>query len=342
MRRFIWLIACGAFSVFGVLGQAPSMAGPRVGIVVDPASGDIRTVEGILGGASIGPAVAAGQSISGRAVSPRGDYVLAVEAEDLSLWAVQPAQTGSGAAAPIAGAMRGPDAIAISPAGSHAVLYRKDSALLQVLSGLPSAPAVDRNIDLSALSGSLTALAVSEDGAAVLVAASGADGGFVYRIAGQGIAAPILAASQVSALAFSIKGDAAAADTGNNTLWLIANVVGAAGATPLAGFADGVEAPAGVAFSEDGSTAYVANAKSNTVLVLDVAGGPPRASWQCSCVLTTLQAVGNGAFRLTDSLGEALWFLDTARAEPLLVFVPPPQPEPPRKRAPTRGGRIDR
>ena len=342
MRRLLWLIAVASFSVPRIMGQAPSMAGPRVGLVIDPASGNIRAVEGILGGASIGPAVAPGQSMSGRAVSPRGDYVLAMESEDLSLWAVQPAQTGSGAAVRITGAMRAPDFMAISPAGSHAVLYRNDSAQLQVLSGLPSSPTVDRNIDLSALAGSLTALAVSEDGTAVLAAASGPNGGFVYRITGQGIAAPILAATQVSAMAFSSKGDAAAADAGTNTVWLIPNAAGAAGVSPLAGAADGVEAPVGVAFSDDGSTAYLANARSNAILVLAIAGGPPRASLPCSCAVTTLQAVGSGAFRLTESLGEALWFLDTARAEPMLVFVPPPQPEMPSKRAPARAGRIDR
>jgi DNA-binding beta-propeller fold protein YncE len=326
MRQLPGWLAVWAITVSSAAAQAPALAGPQVGLVIDPASGAIRPVEGILGGASVGPMVASAVPLAGRAVSPLSDYVLAVSARDLALWVAQPSRTGSAGAAAIPGAMRAPDAIAISPAGSHAAVYNGASAQLQVLKGLPSAPAVDRTIDLSSLSGSLTALAVSEDGAAVLAAISESGGGAVYRITGQGIAAPVVAAAHVTAMAFSGHGNAAAADAANNLVWLITDVAGAAGATPLAGAGDGVDAPVGIAFSADSGAVYVANASSNAVLVLNLAGGAPR-SLPCACNLTTLQPVGRGAFRLTDSLRQALWFLDASGAEPRLAFVPPPQPQ---------------
>jgi DNA-binding beta-propeller fold protein YncE len=335
MRNRFWLIGIYVVSISGLLAQTSTLAGPRTGFVIDPASGAIRPVQGILGGATIGPTVQAGVSLAGRAVSPRGDYILAVEAETLGIWIVQPGQ----AAAPVSGVMRAADRIATSPAGSHAVLFKADSARLEVLKGLPATPAVDREVDLSALPGSLSALAVSEDGATVLAAVAGPSGGFVYRIAGQGITLPLFPLSRVSAMAFSSRGDAAIADAGSNTAWLIRDAAGAANVMPLAGQNEGVDAPVGIAISEDGAAAYVANAGSNAVLILNLAGGAPR-TLPCPCAPTTLQAISATAFRLTDALSEALWFLDTSGAEPGLAFVPPPQPPEPNRGTPQRPGRV--
>jgi hypothetical protein len=109
---------------------------------------------------------------------------------------------------------------------------------------------------------------------------------------------------------------------------------------PLARGQDGVDSPVGVAFSVDGSAVYVANGgAAHTVMILDLSGGLPR-SILCPCAPTALQGVDLAAFRLTDALSEAVWFLEVGGPEPRVVFVPPPQlggaPGPGRPRRPER------
>jgi hypothetical protein len=324
MHTRLWFIAFCAALVHGAAGQAPTLVGPQVGLLVDSASGSVRPVQGILGGATIGPPLAGGVSLSGGVASPRGDYVLGIGVEDQELWLAQPGPVGFLSAAPVPAAMRAADRIVLSPAGSHALLFNVETRSLQVLSGLPLLAAVSREIDLSSVQGLVTALAVSEDGNTVMVALSGETEGFLYRFTPQEFASPVTPVSRISAMAFSRAGDVVAADAGANAVMLIRDAAASAIIIPLAGQNGGIDSPVGVGISEDGTAAYVANAGSGSVMILDLAGGAPQ-SIPCPCSLTTLQPVGAGAFRLTDALNEAVWFLDVGATGPRVAFVPPPQ-----------------
>jgi DNA-binding beta-propeller fold protein YncE len=322
MHKRFCLIAFIAAS--SLAAQTGAMAGPQTGYLVDPVSRAVRPVQGLLGGATIGPEIDMRMTFSTAVASPNGDYALGVGAEDRRLWLVRLAQSATEVAV-VPGAMPVVDRIVPSAAGSHALLFSSGSRRLQVLAGLPSSPVVAREMDIGLLPGLPTAMSISEDGNTILVAMSDQTSGFLYRFAPQEDARMLSAVSRVSAIAFSSRGDAAFADAGANTVVLIQSAALPGAFIPLVQDRDGVDSPVGLAFAENGSAVYVANGgAAHTVMILDLNGGQPR-SIPCPCSPTALQGVGVAAFRLTDALSEAVWFLETGGPEPRIVFVPPPQ-----------------
>src|ERR1039458_8730614 len=294
MHKRFCLIAFSAAAVSTIAAQTGAMAGPQSGYLVDPASRVVRPIQGLLGGATIGPPVDTRMAFSGVVVSPRGDYALGVGAEDRKLWLVQPGQAGAGMVTEVPGGMPSADSIVPSAAGSHALVFSAGSNQLQILAGLPSSPVVVREMNIGLLPGSPTAMSVSEDGNIILVATSDQNTGFLYRFAPQEDARLLSSVRPVSAIAFSSRGDAVFADAGANTVVLIQSVAAPGAFIPLARGQDGVDSPVGVAFSVDGSAVYVANGgAAHTVMILDLSGGLPR-SILCPCAPTALQGVEVG------------------------------------------------
>lgn len=315
-------------------GQKISINGPDSGFVFDRAAAAVRPIVGMPGAATLGSPIEVGFPLSAAAVSPRQDAILGVNGRDGRVFVIR-ITSGSAMADPLAGAGAAPDRMLFSPGGSTAALYFAASARVEVVLGFPDAPAVAWEIDVSALGGPPTALALSDDGRAVLAAATRAGAAPVYlferttacsncevdRPGGKVRVVPdaqkqrlVYSARHVPALAFAPGGrDALIADDADQAVYLLRNV-----AVRMLAPADG---PVAVAFSGDGSQALVAGA-GGTLTGIDLAGAAPPVTQQCGCAPGRLERMGGMLFRLNDVSDGPLWVWEAGGAVSRVSFVP--------------------
>jgi hypothetical protein len=295
------------------------ITGSVLGFLFDPANG-IQPILGVPGAATIGPPLDLGMQLLSVAVSPQQDYALATTDSDGTLTI----GLGSSVSLRRQTISVAPDALAaLSPTGSAAAVYDQGRNRIQVITGLPDAPAITCEFDLSALPGALLALAISDGGDAVLAGFS--DG--VVALVSDGRVRTISAPERATAARFLRKsGDAVIA--GRSGVYLVRDVTGAAETTLLAAEADGISEPIAVAASNDGKRVFAASARSRAVAVIELAAGAITVT-SCSCEPSALAALnGNAVFRLTEPSGGPVWLFDGDSSEPRIVFVPPYRPQP--------------
>jgi hypothetical protein len=295
--------------------QTGAVGGPVVGYVLEPAAQAVRPILGVPGAALMGSRMALGFEPAAAALSPRQDYVLAVDAAD---GCVNLVELGRGAPMRrvIEGARPGAVRIVLSPAGGAAALLYSGAPGVQLLKGLPADPTVAGTADLSGLPGELGAVAVSDDGA--LLAAAG---GSLFAVAPGGDPVPIPFTGQASSIVFAAgTRDALVAGREDNQIALLRDVTGRAEYRLLAGANDGIDSPVGLAIS--GRRALVASAGNGAITIIGMDGGAA-ASVACGCEVTGLERL-NGAslFRVSEMGAGPLWMLDDGAGDPRLLFVP--------------------
>ena len=309
MKTRILALAIGVVSA--VCAQQGRIGGPVSGYLFDGASHGVRPILGIPGAALLGQPLDLGFETAVASVSPRLDSLIAVSADGQThLFRID-----SGAAAErfCDGLIGAPERIFFSPSGSAAALYK--AGALQIVTGLPDAPAVARTLDAGSPA-AVAALALSDDGSAVLASGDGS-----LRLAGGSGQFNVLAGFGDAVMAFAPgTHDAAAVDRGSNQITLFRDVAGNSESFVLAGPQEGVEAPVGVAFSVDGARVFVAGAGARAVLAFNLADGG-RQSVDCGCKPTGIFRLGS-VYRLTEIGAEPLWLLDAQGGEARTVFVP--------------------
>src|SRR5262245_14338219 len=154
-----------------------SISGPMIGMVFDHAREGFRLISGLPGASSLGDVLDIGVAISRAWISPQQAYALVEIKDSRELMLIGPNDKQLSLRS-IRGAIPGPEQIALSPTGASAVLYRRGS--LQLIAGLPQKARLAAEIDISNLPEPLDALAVSDDGGAVLLGVSGQDSGALY------------------------------------------------------------------------------------------------------------------------------------------------------------------
>jgi hypothetical protein len=324
MKRTFWsLLVLFALAAIPVAASQDSsrISGPVLGYVFDADSAGLRPVYGIPGATTLGPALNLGVEVDRAALSQESDYLLGVAGPDRQVVLFRDL---SGALSPvaIAGAAPAPDRILVSPSGSSALLFYRDGSLIEVLTGLPDAPALGASIDLSGLP-PLKSWGISDDGRAILASAPNGDGESVFLINPDGSSRLLLSAGRIAAAAFLFgRSDAVIADALYNSVDWIRDVTGAAEVINLAAEKDGISSPVAVSVSSDNLQVFVASAGSGTIATLNLAGGAPLLV-ACDCALTSLERLhGNAVFRLTEPSGEPLWVFDGDAPQARIVFVP--------------------
>ncbi|HEY6389960.1 MAG TPA: hypothetical protein VIX89_01710 [Bryobacteraceae bacterium] len=312
--RCSWLM----LALAGGLGMGQSrVSAPVAGLVFDGSLQTLRPINGIVGTARLGTPLDLGFQAGLAVVSPRQDYTLATDAASGEMRLLRFRPDGISAAG-ISGAMNSPDRFVLSPAGRSAALYSASSARIQVIRGLLQAPGPA--VEMAGWPGSLTALAVNDDGSFGLAAFFDGSAGMLVRFSERG-AMPVWTGGRVPAIVFLPNGrDAVAADATANVVFLIRNVADAPETVPLAGASDGIDGPVAVAASRDGLRVFAASAGSHSVVVIDLAGGQ-RTRLDCDCMPAGLTPLAADVFQLTGIPGDTLWLLDATPAGSRLVFV---------------------
>ncbi len=230
-----------------------------------------------------------------------------------------------------------PDLIAISPNGSAAALFYRQTGKIQVLTGLAKGITVGQSIDISGLPNSLDTLAITDDAQSVLAGfpentTPGSQSGEVFVIPVVGSAPrSVLTLGHASALTLIKNGasdsarDLLVADDAQNAVYRIADVAGSAAVAQVFGRDANIVGPFAVQPSLDNSK-YLVLAKSGAVVILDVKGGDT-VTLKCSCTPTGLHRLnGPGSFQLTETADGIIWMLDwdpTNVVDPRFLFIPP-------------------
>ena len=301
--------------------------GPVLGYVFDSRSQGIQPIQGIPGASRMGGLMALGVRFAVAEISPRQDYALGVEAASGELRLVE-LGVPNPAARPVAGGMSGADRIVLSAGGDSAAVYDRDSRTVQLLTGLPKAPKSNGQLELSALPGILTALAVNDRGDALLAAVSDRDSGSLYALAIGGQPRLVSPVTRVTAVRFlHNSNDAVAADYDAHEVLLIRNVLTNPEPRVIASARDGVQRPVAVASSPDNQRIFAANPEPGAVAVISPNGGAPQLI-ACDCRATELSAVRGGSmFRLSSATNGPIMLLDASGAEARVLFIPPAEGE---------------
>ena len=306
------ILVSACLAACSLYGQAGKLAAPSLGFVFDPPAHALRRIQGIPGAALVGAPVDFGFAVSAAYVAPRLDSVFVMAASDgrvhlFRLTADAPLELA-------VDSLGAPLRVVFSPSGSAAALYSPGS--VQVIKGLPDAPAVSATIslhrNLRARRPLPDTLAISDDGAYLLYAAGGA----IELIGVADDSRQVMAGAAGALAAFAPRShDAAVIHSGK--LVLFQDIAGAATERSFPGIA----APSAIAFSVDSRELFVASATGRAVTTIQVATGN-RSVRACDCAPAALIPMGS-MFRLTELGSEPLWLLDTA-SERGLFFVPVP------------------
>ncbi len=307
------------------LGQnSGSIAGPVLGYAYDEGSRGIRLISGVPGAASYESGLPLGSALGTAYVAANRNFAIAPDklGEQLLLidWT-----TGTAVTQPLEGAV-GKGVIALSPSGDSAAAFFPAKNQILVWTGLPK-NSNPRQIDLSAISSPVTAVAVSDEGAVVLVAVSDGNSGTVYAATADGLAS-LRAGGLFPALSFAPHShDAVAADQLADQVILIRDAGGSSTLSVIASSGQGVGKPASAAFSADGNFVVVGNLRTTTLLRLDLAAGSA-VSTDCACRPERLSRLtGNSIFLIgstadPDSSSLAVTLFDGDSSSPRVSLIP--------------------
>lgn len=306
MRPRLLLVACcfGA-ALFSTSSAFAQVGAPQLGWVPDGTR--IRPVYGIPAAAVVGAPIPADQDFSQIAPSPARNYVL-VSAADTGTVSIYTLEHGL---IRIEGAGGAPDSIVLSPRGSSAALWFSSLNQVQVITGLPDAPAI-RQVDVSFLESAPGALAVSDDGA--WVAGMWTSGAYAFGSSGEVNRLPV---ESVTALAF-FQGTDNLAAAGPAGVQMLTGIASFAVVSNLLASADSSLQPVAVAATSDNRTLVLAD-HSGAVTTIDVTSGVA-TPFDCGCQPAGLFGIAPAAFRLTSLEGGAFKLFDAASGE--ILFAP--------------------
>jgi hypothetical protein len=298
-----------------------TLSGPRLGLLFDRAAGNLRPLSGIPGAAITGEPLSVGFMISRAEISPAQDSALVVKARTSSVALVR-AVGSDWVAASLDGVQPAPDSMAFSPGGSAAALYYA-AGRVQILTGLPAAPTIAGELDLSGLPVPVTAMAVDDAGSFLLLAAGQAESVSLYRIPMNSSPSLLASFRSVSSVRlFNAGQQALVTDTLAATVYEVTDPAGAAVTQVVASVSDGIQGLIAAETDATGQRVFAA-VSTGTVFIFDRSGGPA-TTIDCACAPTGLfPLAGAATFRLTELARGPLQVLDASSA-PRIVAVPPP------------------
>lgn len=301
------------------------LAGPVIGYVFDGNARTVRPINGIPGSSSLGDSLALPFPVAAASFSPRANF--GVVSEDLPDGHVYVLQNLGGALRidTIEATIGGVDRIVLSADATVAALLSRSGRQLQILRGLPDSPVAGPPLDLSSLSGTITAIGINRTGSDIAIATTG-DYGALYLASPDPQIAPHLIGNfgSPSALVFvNNDQDIVVADAALNELTLIRDVGGHAESFWIAGERDGISAPNGLGISVDGHKLFIADAGSRTVDVWDFATQTIEASFPLDGAPTRLIPLQGFSIYLLNEPGDhPLLLLRDAGGERATYFVP--------------------
>jgi hypothetical protein len=342
------LLICNQAPAWAQNQPPGSVASPVLSFVLDR-GGVLHALNGIAGSASVGPSLDLGATINRAVVSPAHDYILAdtdsgmlllktqgtmITAEALNTVVTSTTNNVADCYAIAALSTVGRklttciqssttslppiDVIVLSSNGSAAALYSQAQARIYSLTNLSQVPTLVATIDTQPL-GTISALAVSDDGQSMFAAAATDTSTSLFALKPGQPAQAIGTAGHVSAIRFlANSSDAVVADDAMNKIYAISR----GQLFTLATTDDGVSSPNSLAVSSDNQRVFVGSGDSGSVTTLHLSGGPAESTL-CHCTVAGLYPTNtDSVFRLTDYSGKPVLLFDYSGKAPRIVFAP--------------------
>ena len=298
-------------SLAGVAMAQTGFEGPVLGLVQDAAHGEVMRIEGAAGSARL---VGVGARFEVAAVHAGRGWVLGRTASD------QPLIFGANGV-PVEGSLRGAKAVVFSESGSVAAAWYPDLGVVQIIGGMPGAPAVSQELAVDQADG----LAVSDNG----------------RMLAVRTASEILVLGGVVQHPSHVHGDAGPNET--DAVRQTAAVSGAVDIRFVSGSRDlliatpasvlvwrpAAKAPAVVAEGFDGLRAAwlspdrksLIGVQGQSVLVRELGSGST-ATYECSCRPDRLVPLAaQNTLLISAAQGEPLWVFE-AGTNRRILFIP--------------------
>jgi len=310
-------LALGALAAAGIRG-------PVSGYVLDERSHAIRPVNGIPGAATLGNPVNLG--FQARLAAIGRDVALVAGFDDHDqLFLARELEAETPAVSAVEGAIGGIGRIVWNETGDAALLYSPSAGQFQVITGVAAVPRLSVPIDAGPVAAALNAMALNA-GADRIAAAGGQDGAlYLFSSAGDGSwnYKLLAAASGVPAILFRNSGrDVIYASKANDEIIAIRDIDGTGDISVLAGSADGVSVPVGLAAANGDRELWVANQGSSSLLAFDMAaGGAPQNIPLASAPSRCDRLDWKSLLVLNDVGGAPLLLLDGAQGRSVF-FVP--------------------
>lgn len=321
MRNILRLFLGIACSI-GVLPAQPAiLSGPVEGFTFDVPTGSLRALIGFPGSASFGPVAL--DSLDFGSVAPRKSYAIAFKQGNCLL--VSGLGSDQVSTTLIPGVAGQPEGIAWSGDGTLAVLYSRSGNWIQTLTGLPDAVQAAPSVDVSSMSGSLSAVATDAKGKHVALATRGDAGGVYLMTDGQAFA-QVLEMSKPIAMAFS--DDAANLYVLDGAGQLAVLAVGDLSTQTLS--LDGLQDPFAVRAGRDAENrpvVFVASRSDRLLRAYDPSTQAALATLPLNFQPTGIDDLGRNSFVIASrsNQGDPLWLL-TGAPQLAVYFVPAAQP----------------
>ena len=299
------------------------LRGPVMGYVLDATTKAIRPVNGIPGSSVLDQPLVLPFPVAAAAFSPRGDFALVTSASDDHTAYVLRNLGDVPHIDPIEGGISGADRVFLNADASAGVLLASDGRQLQFLQRFPASPMVGPLLNLSSISGTITALAIDRTGSNVLIAVSDAHGALYLATPDLQIPRLIANFGSPTAVAF-LNGDqdVIVADAATNEITLLRNFAGTPQAFRLAGERDGVSGPVGLRISPDSRKLYIASAPSRTLDIWNFEAQSIEASYPLDAEPTRLTPFRGSSIFLLNDVGDHPLVLVDAALDPAVYFVP--------------------
>lgn len=322
MRSHLW-----KYFFFTAATAFAQMQIPMLGYLPD--AGSLRPILGIPSAGAIGNPLVTDREFSLVVLLPGRSAALAVEKEsgDTVVLGVR-AETAMAVTRMEGGLPPAPDRIDVSPSGAAAILTNTAEGRIRVVTGLPDAPVVAREIDTAFVGEAPTALAVADDGEWVV--GIWPAGVYAFGPRQQAMALPI--SGDVSALAF-FHGGQDLALAGATGIYRVAGIGGLPLVTTLyppplrevpPDSPPPYESPISIAITPDNQRLLAVLRSSGGIASVDLATGQPTVT-ACECVPVGLHALGGTVFRLTALGGGSIKIFDAASDSTWFVPLALPQ-----------------
>jgi DNA-binding beta-propeller fold protein YncE len=323
MRHWNVWIAAGflivSFSFFAV-AQGISISGPSLGFISDESGTRIWPLLGILGATVPGEALTLPENVTRTTLSPRHNYALAIATANGQPLIIN-FETADFAMVPLTGGRSNPVVIAISPTGTAAALYERESRVLQLVSGLPASAGVVSEFDASVFAGEVRDIAVSDDAKLALVIV-GDETRTLWLIDANGTASPVSVTQPSRMIFVPQRADALIADDATHEVFLLQSLDENPVRQPGVALREDGHAVSAVGVSADGQTIFVAQEGSEDISITDLQTRIT-AIVSCHCSPTMFAPLkGTSLFRLNNPGNGPVTVLDASSSTPRTLIIP--------------------
>lgn len=305
------------FSIGSLAAQTP-VSGPTEGFIFDLPTNSLRAIVGLLGSASLGPAILA--KLDYASVAPQKNYAIAFQ--DGRCLVVSGLDSEHVTTTTLPGAFSVPEGVAWSGDGSVAVLYSRTGNWVRTISDLPISPNAASFLDLSSQGGALSTVVADLHGEHVVIGITGDNAG-VFQIASDQSFLPLVSVSKPISLAFTDDGRKLYIIDGDSMQLSELNL---ADSTSQAWRINELEDPIAVRLARDPEqrqVIYVAGRRDRSLLVYDSSTHEVVGRVSLTFQPSGIEILGRDSYLLRPraSYDDPLWSFRNS-AQPMVYFVP--------------------